>query len=92
MLIKNNWEQSRVFLELNEMLCDLGSNLLIGFTGLGSLNLGNSCSTLGTQNTTTPVTAELVVSLIEVGLDGFQKFCKLTSVTTLNLGSNNVNK
>ena len=43
------------------------------FLGLGFLHLGNLSCRLGTQGTTTPVTPDLVSSLVEVGLDRFNE-------------------
>jgi len=79
----NNWENQK------SAMRSYLSNFLSSLTCLRSLNLGNTSSTLGSENTTTPVTAELVVTVVEVGLDGFQKLGECTAVTRLNIVESN---
>lgn len=65
----------------------LNLTLLLGqFTSLGTLQLGDASQTLRAENTTAPVTTDLLVALIEVGLNSLQHFAKVGLVVVLNGG------
>jgi len=58
----------------------LSSNFLGSFLHLRSLDLRDTGSTLGSEGTTSPVSSEFIVPLVEVGLNGFKDLVELTPV------------
>lgn len=61
--------------------------LLLGqFTGLSALQLGNAGQTLGAEDTTAPVTTDLLMAVIEVGLHSLQNLAEVSLVVVLNGG------